>query len=152
MLEDTVTSYLVIVYQLERGAARETVEATFEEASKKTLGGLLKTIRGHAAPANLVERLSSFTEDRNWLIHRIFREYWGTARNPEISVRLIVRLDAIADEALQIAKVFGDELDTYVVASGVTREFLDKVAREILANVRAGRSETGRRGFAESAD
>ena len=149
MLEGTVATYLVLVHRLEPGGARARAESAFEKASKQTLGGLLRAIRGPDTPPNLVERLESFVEDRNWVTHNIFREYWGTARDPDVAISLMLRLDAIADEALQIAKVFGDEIEAYVLANGVTRQRFDQITREITADVRAGRSETGRFGFAE---
>jgi len=139
MLEDTVATYLVIVHQLDPATAVKGAEARFEKASKQTLGGLLKAIRDHDTPDHMIEHLELFVDDRNWLAHRIFREYWRTVRDPEVALGLTLRLEGIADRAQKIAKEFGDALDGYVVAKGVTKEQLDQAPREILRHARSGR-------------
>jgi hypothetical protein len=138
MLEDTVATYLVVVHQLDPADAVRGAEARFEKASKQTLGGLLKAIRDHDAPDPLVEHLDWFVDDRNWLAHRVFRECWKTIRDPEVALALTFKLEGMADQALQLSKEFGAALDEYVLAHGVTKERLDRTAREILEHVRAG--------------
>lgn len=149
MLEEGVAQYLVIVHEVPLGRAVKEAEAAFDAAEKRSLGSLLTRIRKYDTPESLVTELDEFVQERNWLVHRIHREYWGTARNQEVGVHLIQRLDGIADDAIRIANLFVEEVERLLLARGLTHEFLEQKQREILADVRAGQSTVGRRGFRE---
>lgn len=147
MLEDGVAAYLVVVHQLEPNAALEQAEAAMTAASTRTLGQLLKKIRGHETPTDVAERLEKFVDDRNWLVHHIYREYYGTIRDPEVSATINARLDTIGREALELTKLFTEELRAYVISTGKSAEMLDSLERQIHDEVRAGKSTPDRRGF-----
>jgi hypothetical protein len=70
VLEETVALHLVLVHKVDAKTARRDVATMFARASKQTLGQLLRGIRDtKKTPSDLLARLETFVDERNWLVH-----------------------------------------------------------------------------------
>jgi hypothetical protein len=132
-LETTIAHYLVLVYKLEPGVAREEAESVLERTRKKSLGQLIAQLKSQDPISNqLVERLDNFVEHRNWLAHRSRSNSRSQVYQPGRSQELFSRLDWIAAEALTLMKLLLEELLVHLESHGVSREEIDRRAAETM--------------------
>jgi hypothetical protein len=131
--ENAVGAYLVFVHKVSPGKARSEVEAMFAKAEKSTLGQLLRAIQAAAnPPQRLVESLDSFVEKRNWLVHHSRHESQQEMYSAVRRAALIARLDAIADEALELAKAFQAATEAHLETLGISKEQIARDAEKLL--------------------
>jgi hypothetical protein len=131
--ESTVGIYLVLVHKTAPRQARSEVEAMFTKAGKSTLGKLLRAIQSTgAAPEDLVKSLDAFVPKRNWLVHHSRHENHRDMYSVSRRAALNSRLEAIADEALELAKAFQTHTEAHLQRLGVSREQIDRDAARIL--------------------
>ncbi len=127
-LEETVANYLVIRVRGEKGMGRAKGQELLDVALGMTFGGLVKALKGAGVlEASLAARLSAAVDERNWFAHRGRRETRGMFSRPALYESLIVRAARLAEEALVLNKIVGNELVAFVKASGVDEK---KWARE----------------------
>ena len=132
--EETVGAYLVFVHQATPSRAREEVEAMFTKAGKSTLGQLLRAIESTGdAPAKLVDALDAFVEKRNWLVHHSRRECRKSMYSASGRATIIARLAAIADEALELGKMFQTETEAHLKTLGISKERIDRDTQKLLS-------------------
>ena len=131
--ESTVGTYLVLVHKATLGQARTEVEGMFAKAGKSTLGTLLRSIQAAGtAPQSLTDVLDAFVSKRNWLVHHSRHESRPAMYSPAGREALVARLEAIADEALAVAKAFQASTEVHLASLGISRQQIDRDAARIL--------------------
>ncbi len=76
LLESSLARYLVLHRRFNERLAYDQVHEALALADRKTIGNLLKLIEDKCPlPGNLTDRLIKLCDDRNWLVHRLNREY-----------------------------------------------------------------------------
>jgi len=132
-LENTLATYFVIRLKACRGIGKEKGEALLQTARKKTLGGLIRDLeKGGVVPATMATRLCSILEKRNWLVHNARRENRGILSSPSKYDLFIGQLESIASEAMALLKEIGQEVENYVLCSGVDKSKIDSEADRLL--------------------
>ena len=109
------------------------VQRMFQKTEKNTLGQLFGQIRdatGNAA--SFLPRFEALVEERNWLIHRSRHQNRKDLYDDVARQKLIDRIEALADEALQLAKALEKTTEDYMIALGIPKAELDRRAAIIL--------------------
>ena len=92
-----------------------------------TLGQLFGQIRdatGNAA--SFLPRFEALVNDRNWLVHRSRNQNRKDLYDHAARQKLIDRTEAIADEALQLAKALQKKTEDHMMALGIPKAELDR--------------------------
>jgi len=131
--ESTVGTYLVFVHKATPRQARTEIEAMFADAHKQTLGRLLRAIKATGtAPQVLVDSLDAFVHSRNWLVHHSRHECHRDIHSASGRAALVARLTSIADDALQLAKLFQGAAETHLETLGMSRQQIERDAAKVL--------------------
>jgi hypothetical protein len=132
LLEQVAACYLILVHKAEPTTAREQVQTMFAKAEKKTLGQLFGEIRDSSkGAATFLPRLEALVDERNWLVHRSRHQNRKDLYSPERRQALIDRIEALAAEALSIAKEFENATEEHLLSFGVSKAELDARAAAI---------------------
>jgi uncharacterized protein YutE (UPF0331/DUF86 family) len=132
-LEDALAHYLVIVHKVKPGIAIDVAEGILEKTRKMTLGQLAKDLKSkEEVPKDLIERLDNFVEHRNWLVHRSRAESRKHIYQDHLHHHFFIRVEWIANEALSLGKAFCSEIEGYVQKHGVSKEYIEKTAADIM--------------------
>ena len=132
-LEDTLAHYVVVRLRSSRAIGEEEGTKLLMKAQSRTFGHLLKELRDAGIFETPLEaRISTLLEERNWLVHRAKRENRGILNNMQSLDALVERLDRIGAEATQLNSLLGQELERFVIASGVDRSYVDREANALL--------------------
>jgi len=107
--------------------------ALAEKAKKKTFGDTIRQIvnAGLLSPG-LETRSTSLLSERNWLVHRSRADSRSAIHNDLSMHRLLTRLDAIGEETLSLLRKIRNLSSAYVKKHGVTEEYINKKAKELL--------------------
>lgn len=133
--EDAVAHFLVMRHEATRGMGQDAGEALLTKARGKTFGALLKSLKQRGAlPAEIIDRLEFVVEERNWLAHRSKREFRGVMYSASRYAILSDRLAKLSEEALALQKSVAAQLESWVLAQGVTKDYIDK---QVLRNAQA---------------
>lgn len=110
-LEDTLAHLISIVLNIPEDASIGEAEAILNNTRRKTLGKLINETNKIVHFANGFDAtMSTFVEDRNWLVHRCWRENRDILNDDKDNEyrNLNLRINDIASESLKINKVFAD--------------------------------------------
>jgi hypothetical protein len=120
--EDTLCHFVALTLKLPASRAEAEVREVMEKTQAKTLGSLIAELR-KANTTNSVSaferRITHYLNERNWLVHSSWRQHHRDLFNSERVQPLVHRLDAIADEALALQKLFGQLVYKWTLAQGV---------------------------------
>src|SRR5207248_1563155 len=133
VLELAVGGYLVRVHKITPSVAKAQAEAMFARAGKSTLGHLLRELHATgSAPQHLTDALDRFVPKRNWLVHHSRHETHKEMYSAAGRASLIRRMDAIADEALDLMKAFDAATEEHLAALGFSKEQIANAATKLL--------------------
>lgn len=125
--EEAAATFVVIRLKGSKGMGRTKGHSLLRGVQKRTFGALVAELqKADVLEERLVTRLRKATEERNWLVHRGRRESSGMLSKPDVYRTLMQRVDALAEQALQLQKELGDQIKQFVVASGVSEEQLNE--------------------------
>lgn len=128
-LEDTLATYIVVRLRESQGVGLDMGADMSAELTRLELGKLIAQLRDAGAlPSEILQRLGTLRNERNWLVHRAWRENHGVVASPARLTRLLQRLATLAEDALALNKYMGAEVTTFVRSAGVTREYIDREA------------------------
>jgi hypothetical protein len=132
-LEGVSAQYFVLVAQAKKGMGLAAGSALDERARKKTFGTTLhKIAKAGLLSAALEVRFGNILSERNWLVHQSRADSRSAIHSDLAMQRLVARLDAIADESLLLLKEIRALSETYVKKHGVTEEYINEKAMELL--------------------
>ena len=133
--EEALAYCLCLLFDIQRGTAEEIADKVLADKRRKTLGQLVKEIadkKSPLIPELLEKRLSKFTEERNWLAHRIQYQNHTDMYHGDRFALLLKRLEAMKVEAQTLAKVFERFLDDWYRKQGLTQEELARRMKKTL--------------------
>ena len=126
-LEQVAACHLILVHKANPATGWEEVQRIFQKTEKNTLGQLFDQIRdatGNAA--SFLPRFEALVNDRNWLVHRSRNQNRKDLYDHAARQKLIDRTEAIADEALQLAKALQKKTEDHMMALGIPKAELDR--------------------------
>lgn len=138
-LEDALNTLLALKIDIKAPGRVEKQDAlaALKKHAKGTLGSSLKSLRDHAVmDAAFVERLTKFTEERNWLVHRSLEnhsEHLYTEAGHNAARR---RLNAFIEEAVEIKCLIINEIALFAQSRGINTDQAALKARKSLAKLR----------------
>ena len=133
--EEQLTYYLCLLFDIPPGTAEEIANKILDDKRLKTLGQLVREAtrkRSPSIPKSLETRLRAFTDERNWLAHRIQHENHTDLFHQQRFLRLLARLGGLKTEAQKLAKVFESVLDRWYEKQGLSHEELHRRMAEII--------------------
>ena len=132
-LEGIAAQYFVLLGQAKKGMGLVEGNALVEKAQAKTFGATLHRIAkaGLISP-EIENRFGEILAERNWLVHRSCAESRNAIHNAKAMAALVVRLEAMADEALALLKHIDGETTAFVRQHGVSMEYVAQVSKQLL--------------------
>ncbi len=132
-LEDTLAHLITIVLKVPRGTAIEEADKILDATRKGTLGKLLKTVKESIdLPSKFEERVDEFLKQRNWLVHRSWRQHHTDIYHPEKLLVLLSKINAIGNESASLNIEFMKILEKYVLSIGVKPEEITERANKTI--------------------
>ena len=132
-LEGVTAQYFVLVAQAKKGMGLAAGNALDEKAKKKTFGATIHHVsKAGLLSSELENRFTNLLSERNWLVHRSRADSRSAIHSALEMQRLVVRIDKIAEESLSLLRGIGTLSEAYVKKHGVTEEYIDKKAKELL--------------------
>lgn len=131
--EDTLAHLIALVLKLPPKASLEEAEAILSKVRKATLGGLLKETRKAVHfDSDFEVFISKFLDERNWLVHRSWREHRGIlSKEGEYGV-LRARIRRLASDALEYNELFAGIIEEWVKKKGIKEAELRSLQKEFL--------------------
>ncbi|BBE50737.1 hypothetical protein OYT1_ch1177 [Ferriphaselus amnicola] len=132
-LEGVAAGYFVLLVQAQKDIGLAAGNALVEKAQAKTFGATLHKI----AKAGLISpemegRFEKILAERNWLVHRSRAESRNAIHNAKAMSVLVVRLEAMANEALALLKHIDGETTSFVQQHGVSTDYVAQVSKQLL--------------------
>lgn len=126
-LEDALSTCITVKHDVKEsgpmGAAE--AEAVLAKRRRHTLGTALRIAREEQLLSeSVLERMQSFKEERDWLVHRSLHESGDSLQQDEETLLLFDRLEAFSAEALALQCAIGEELQRFVLSRGISPEHL----------------------------
>jgi len=128
-LEDTLAHLISMVLNIPQNASVEEAEAILNNTRKKTLGKLIKeTSKVIHFAKDFEPTMTTFVDDRNWLVHRCWRENRDIlSDDKDNEFRAInIRINGLSSEALKLNKLFSG-----ITTDWVKRQTLIKYQKDI---------------------
>ena len=132
-LEGVAAQYFVLLAQAKKGMGLAEGNALVEKAQSKTLGATIKKItKAGLLSSELETRFDNLLSERNWLVHRSRASSRGAAHHDADASKLILRLDAIAEESLDLMTEIRKLVESHVLQHGVSMEHIGEKAKDLL--------------------
>lgn len=132
-LEMCAAQCFVLLVQATKGMGEAAGNVLVENAQGKTFGATLKQLEKNAVlPPEVSNRFSTLLQERNWLVHQSRADSRDVIHSDKAVQDLVLRLEAIADEALSLLKEVGVIAERFVMAHGVSKNFIDQESQRML--------------------
>lgn len=133
--EELLAYHLCLLYDIPKGTAEDIASKMLDEKRSKTLGRLVREVtekKSLAIPPTLETRLKKFTDERNWLAHRVQAENHTDLYHRHSFLLLLERLDALKEEAKHLSKVFELMLDEWAETQGLSQTELTQLMEKTI--------------------
>ena len=133
--ENTLSYFIAIILKMPPSRAEEEAIRILEKLQSLTLGGLITELRKANSSKSVSEferRMNLFLDERNWLVHRSWLQHHGDVYHVERVPALMQRLEALAKEASELQRYFGQLTTTWTVQDGHAAEEIDRKTLEVL--------------------
>ena len=138
-VEDALNTLITIKHEVKTPGRVSKVEANalLAKHRQNTLGTSLKITKAESLlPSSLLDELSKFKDERDWLVHRSQNSHGDLLYTDAGRAKTFARLDAFAEEALRLQTAVLQEIDLFVAAAGVDIGAAERSARSSLARLR----------------
>jgi len=128
-LESALCHYIALVLHESPEQATQLLEGSL----KLSLGRLLRTMKQKGVvPSGFEDRLDSFLQERNWLVHRLYVENCYDLSDDGAFARLMARVDGVRKEARFMSKSFASMCRDWSLANGMSKSDFDRAVGRIL--------------------
>jgi len=133
-LENVAVTYFVLAAQATKGMGLAAGTALEDKAKKKTFGATIhRMVEAGLLTLALEERFRKLLSERNWLVHRSRATSRSAIHRQSGMKRLVARIDAMSDEALELIRDVGELAESYVKMHGVSEQYITETAERLLA-------------------
>jgi|GEM_PF-1988876 len=130
-LEDTLAHLIAVVLKLPAKTSIDEAEAILDDVRKGTLGKLLNEVRKAVNFGESFEVfIKKFLRERNWLVHRSWREYYGVLEKENEYKYLRLRIRGLASDALEYNKLFAGFLEEWAIKEGIAESDITEIQKE----------------------
>jgi len=131
--EDTLAHLIAVVLKLPAKTSLEEAEAILENVRKGTLGKLVRETKKVVHFKGGFELfMSKFVNERNWLVHRSWREYRGVLNKENEYKYLRLRVRRLASDALEYNQLFAGFIEDWAKDQGIDEVQLQQIQKEFM--------------------
>jgi hypothetical protein len=127
--EFVLCHFIALALKLPPSRAEAEMLEVLEKLQKQTLGALMKELSKANSSSSITEfdkRMEAYLEDRNWLVHRSWREHHTDLFTPEKLAPLFARLETISRESESLRNYFANLVQRWTLnQEGVTEDRLN---------------------------
>ena len=126
-VEEILAKYYAIVFKLSDSPSLDEITEEFDRNFTHTAGrlvGLLRDKRGKDDPIAI--RLSSFVDERAWLVHKLRRTDYLNLKTEEGYLEILQRISKVEKESEALIELFHNLLVDYFVSLGTPREVIER--------------------------
>jgi hypothetical protein len=132
-LEGVAAQYFVLVTQAKKGMGLAEGNALVDKVQGKTFGTILHQITKAGLLNSELERcFTKLLSERNWLVHRSRSHSRNAIYSDPAMQKIILRLDAMAEESNTLLKQLGIFIERHVKEYGVSEQYIEKMANQLL--------------------
>ena len=138
-VEDALSTFITLKRDIKvRGAMpKAQAEAVLARHRSDTLGTSVRIARqGQVLSPSLQDRLEKFKKERDWLVHRSLHQNGDDLYIDERRYLLLNRLAAFSEKAVILQRLIAAELEEFVVAQGISREWIENYAARRIKTLR----------------
>jgi hypothetical protein len=133
-LEKVAATHFALVAQAQRGMGLAAGNILIENAQNKTFGvTVARFAKAGLVTPELQLRFNQLRGERNWLVHNSRASSRNAVHHDAASMKLLARLDRIAEESLGLLKEISGLTEHFVKKHGVTEEQIREGAKRLLA-------------------
>jgi len=140
-VENALVTCLTVKGELKKPGSIEKDEAEriLSKHRKNTLGTSIRIAekKGVLSP-ELMNALRKFKNERDWLVHRSMAENGDDLYTDAGREGVLMRLYAFSEEAQALQRLVAKELEDYVVANGVSRQWIHRRAMQDIQTKQGG--------------
>lgn len=138
-VEDALNTCITIKGEIKKigTISEEEAENILTKHRRNTLGTSLRIAKEkNILSKNLLAVLYEFREERDWLVHRSVHQNGDDLYQDSKRYALILRIRKFTDDALVLQNLISKELEDFVVAQGVSKEWIYNHANETISKKR----------------
>jgi len=138
-VEDALNTLLTLRLDIKTPdrVSAEEAESALAKRREGTLGGSLRTAReNNLVPTLLLEHLTAFTEERNWLVHRSIDSHGQVLYTEAGRTETFERLEAFLSSAKILQLEIGAEIQRYSESHGIGFAKAEEDALKQIAGLR----------------
>lgn len=133
-LEDATAQHYVLVALATRGMGIEAGKKLDNSVKGNTFGRTIHALRGSGKmPATIEQRFLILLKERNWLVHSSLATSRNAVLQDDACQALLIRLEAVAEEARLLLREIGSASEKFVLNNGVPKAEIDRLTQEILS-------------------
>lgn len=132
-LEGVTAQYLVLLTQAKKGMGLAAGNELVEKAQAKTFGATIHQIaKAGLLAKELEDRFCRLLDERNWLVHKSRASSRSAVQNDAAMNKLLVRVDAMTEEANALLSEIGVLVDRFVKQHGVSDRHVQEYTIQLL--------------------
>lgn len=132
-LESVAAQSFVLLTQAKKGMGLAAGNSLIDKAQRKTFGATIHQItKAGLLNSELETRFTNLLSERNWLVHKSRASSRGAVHSDGIAQKLILRVDAIAEESLALIKEIALLAEHHVKRHGVSEQHIRHEAEKLL--------------------
>lgn len=140
-VEDALNTLITIKHDVKTPGRIPEAEARALLAKRRrnTLGTSLRLVKAECLLVpELLDALSRFKEERDWLVHRSQNTHGDLVYTDEGRIATFTRLDAFTEEARRLQNAVLEEMDRFLRAAGLDVAAAQRMALKNVGRLRGG--------------
>ncbi len=130
-LEGAAAQYYVLIEKASPGMGIEAGQELLDEALSKTFGKTVtRLLKSGQVPTESMKRFQALLNERNWLVHNSRATSTSAVHDELACIRLIERIDAIADEALNLLREVSKLAETFILSKGFSQQHINAAVHQ----------------------
>jgi len=132
-LEGCTARYLILVTQARRGMGTKAGNELLDKALGKTFGTTIHRVtKAGLLSADLERRFCVLLRERNWLVHKSRAQSRNAIHSDPVAEKIILRLDAMADESNALLSEIGTLAERHVKNLGISQQQIEEATNRLL--------------------
>lgn len=132
-LEGIAAQYFVLAAQAVNGMGLTAGNTLVEKAQNKAFGVTVRQLtKAGLVSSELELRFNNLLSERNWPVHKSRVSSRNAVHSDTATEKLVLRLNAIAEESLALLREIGVLTERYVTERGVSEQYINETANRLL--------------------
>lgn len=132
VLEDAAAQYLVLKVHASKGMGSQEGSELLAKARAEMFGKTIsRMVTAGLFEADLKNQFAFIRNERNWLVHRSFDDKVKAMEDYGSLLKLMARLDSMAEAARALSTYLADEAEQFVLRAGITPAEIAKAMEDL---------------------